>query len=174
MTGDNALTSLNGGPIKWLTSESERMLVGNASERKVFRFGDRFFVPTASAAVEHTIGYGGGLRQAGESNNLARELLIPSTAQPRLEQATTLNDLRRIADRLGIAPAIVAGRIQDGRKDRKDCRSGHGLFVTLEVVAKTKSEGPLSKSPVGESVEAESCRALHAARAMKLVAYSTV
>jgi hypothetical protein len=60
MTGDNALTSLNGGPIKWLTSGSERVLVGNASERKVFGFGDRFFVPTTSAAAEHNIGYGGG------------------------------------------------------------------------------------------------------------------
>lgn len=84
--------------------------------------------------VENKIGYDGGrLQQESEANDFAGTLLIPTEAEPDLELARTAQDVRALAERLGIAPAIVAGRIQ---RDRDDYRFGHnqGLFVTFEIV----------------------------------------
>ena len=84
--------------------------------------------------VENKIGYDGGrLVQEAEANDFAGNLLIPQEFVPALDGVRTANDVRRLADRLNIAPAIIAGRIQ---RDRDDYRFGlkQGLFDTFEIV----------------------------------------
>ena len=87
--------------------------------------------------VERNIGHDGGrLTQEGEANDFARELLIPSSYSQDLARVKTHADVRGLAQRLGIASGIVAGRIQ---RERNDYKFGHGLFETFEIVEKIDS-----------------------------------
>lgn len=82
--------------------------------------------------VESNIGYDGGrLDQEGEANAFARDLLIPSSYAQDLSRVKTHADVRNLAERLDIAPGIVAGRIQH---ERRDYKFGHGLFESFDIV----------------------------------------
>lgn len=82
--------------------------------------------------VEDQIGYDGGrLKQEAEANDFAGTLLIPPDSEPDLADLQSIEDVRQFADKLGITPGIVAGRLQH---DRKDYRFGHGLFQKFEIV----------------------------------------
>jgi HTH-type transcriptional regulator/antitoxin HigA len=90
--------------------------------------------------VENKIGYDGGrLRQESEANDFAGSLLIPSEFEAALDRVRTAHDVRKLAERLEIAPAIVAGRIQ---RDRDDYRFGlnQGLFVKFEIVRGSEAQ----------------------------------
>jgi HTH-type transcriptional regulator/antitoxin HigA len=89
--------------------------------------------------IENKIGYDGGrVRQEAEADDFAGNLLIPQEFLPALDGVRSARDVRELAKRLGIAPAIIAGRIQ---RDRDDYRFGlnQGLFDKLEIVRRSES-----------------------------------
>lgn len=88
--------------------------------------------------VENEIGGDGGRkREESEANEFAGNLLIPREYERELDSISTAKDVAALANRLGIAPAIVAGRIQRVRKDYTfGVRAG--LFQTFEVARKTE------------------------------------
>lgn len=65
-----------------------------------------------------------------EANDFAGQLLIPIEAEAELLAIRTPTDARVLADRLGIAPAIVAGRYQ---RETKNWTFGKSLFQTYEI-----------------------------------------
>jgi HTH-type transcriptional regulator/antitoxin HigA len=89
--------------------------------------------------VENKIGYDGGrIRQEAEANDFAGSLLIPHEFLPALDGVRSARDVRELASRLKLAPAIIAGRIQ---RDRDDYRFGlnQGLFDKFEIVRESES-----------------------------------
>jgi HTH-type transcriptional regulator/antitoxin HigA len=88
--------------------------------------------------VENKIGYDGGrIRQEAEANDFAGSLLIPHEFLPALDGVRSARDVRELASRLKLAPAIIAGRIQ---RDRDDYRFGlnQGLFDKFEIVRESE------------------------------------
>jgi HTH-type transcriptional regulator/antitoxin HigA len=89
--------------------------------------------------VENKIGYDGGrIRQEAEANDFAGNLLIPLEFLPALGRVRSARDVRELAERLEISPAIIAGRIQ---RDRDDYRFGlnQDLFDKFEIVRRSDS-----------------------------------
>lgn len=81
--------------------------------------------------VEDKIGFDGGRpEQEAEANDFAGTLLIASEYETELAGLHTNDDVIAFADKLGLTPGIVAGRLQH---DRKDYRFGHGLFQKFEI-----------------------------------------
>lgn len=82
--------------------------------------------------VEDKIGFDGGrLEQEAEANEFAGSLLIPHDVEAELAHIRDNDDVVVFADKLGITPGVVAGRLQH---DREDYRFGHGLFQKFEIV----------------------------------------
>lgn len=73
-------------------------------------------------------GVGSAVEQ--EANKFAGELLIPADAEVELLAIKTPADAMRLADRLGIAPGIVAGRYQ---RETENWTFGRTLFQTFEI-----------------------------------------
>lgn len=82
--------------------------------------------------VESRLGHDGGrVLQEDEANTFAGQTLIPSVHESDLLDVETPADAKALAARLGIAPAIVAGRIAH---DREDFTFGKpGLYEKFEV-----------------------------------------
>jgi HTH-type transcriptional regulator/antitoxin HigA len=70
-------------------------------------------------------------KQEEEANAFARRLLIPAEHESRLPSLLAEGDVRAFALELGIAPGIVAGRLQ---RDRNDYRLFTKLFRKFEIV----------------------------------------
>jgi HTH-type transcriptional regulator / antitoxin HigA len=68
--------------------------------------------------VEAKLGHDGGrVRQEEEANSFARSTLIPDEYTAALAGVQTYAEVRRLAERIGVHPGIVAGRLQhDGLK----------------------------------------------------------
>ncbi|MDT0264582.1 ImmA/IrrE family metallo-endopeptidase, partial [Jatrophihabitans lederbergiae] len=77
--------------------------------------------------------------QEKEASDFARELLIPATLASDLVRAQTQGDVVALADRAGVSPAIVAGRIRHDRSDYTFC---HGVDEHFEI-------GQIPKRPPG-------------------------
>lgn len=80
---------------------------------------------------------GEGARVEHEANKFAGELLIPASAEPELLSIKTPSDARALAARLGIAPAIVAGRYQ---RETKQWTFGGSLFQRYEIRSSPTTE----------------------------------
>lgn len=68
-----------------------------------------------------------------EANSFAANLLIPSEYAARLAAVKTPQDAVELARNLGVAPGIVAGRVQRETGDYRFGNSAH-LFDTFEIV----------------------------------------
>lgn len=68
--------------------------------------------------------------QEREASDFARDLLIPASYGLDLAAAQTKADVGTLADRVGVSPAIVAGRI---RHDRKDFAFCNGVNETFDI-----------------------------------------
>lgn len=73
---------------------------------------------------------GEGAQVEREANEFAGELLVPAEAEPELLAIKTPSDAQALAARLGIAPAIVAGRYQ---RETKQWSFGRSLFQKYEI-----------------------------------------
>lgn len=73
---------------------------------------------------------GTGAQVEQEANAFAEQLLIPLDAERDLLDIKTPADAKSLATRLGIAPAIVAGRFQ---RETKQWAFGRTLFETYEI-----------------------------------------
>lgn len=73
---------------------------------------------------------GEGAKVEEEANDFARRFLIPPDAEPELLAIRTLADAEALAARLGIAPAIVAGRYQ---RETEHWTFGRSLFQRYEI-----------------------------------------
>ena len=71
-----------------------------------------------------------------EANRFAGELLIPTDAEPELLAIETPADAKVLAAKLGIAPAIVAGRYQ---RETKQWAFGQSLFRKYEIGGSSES-----------------------------------
>ena len=74
---------------------------------------------------------GNGARVEQEANDFAGEILIPAEAERAILAIRTPADAQALAARLGIAPAIVAGRYQH---ETKQWQFGRSLFHKYEIV----------------------------------------
>ncbi len=84
--------------------------------------------------VEYKIGYDGGrLSQEAEANDFARDLLIPRDSVRTLAGLQTSSDVRAFAHSIGIAPGIVAGRLQRDREDWTYGQHPVSLFEKFEI-----------------------------------------
>jgi len=128
------------GATRWISSNKAIVQLSNRGKRND-KFWFAFFHEIGHVLlhgkrevfVERDIGYDGGrLAQEAEANNFARQLLIPLDIEPELQQVHTVGDVCALAERLGLASGIVAGRIQ---RDREDYRLfGSALFEKFDVV----------------------------------------
>ena len=67
-----------------------------------------------------------------EANRFAGDILIPPEHDSELSGISTYEDVRTFATKIGVAPGIVAGRLQH---DRRNFTFGvPGLFQTYEIV----------------------------------------
>ena len=73
---------------------------------------------------------GAGAQIEQEANDFAGRLLIPTEAESELLAIRTPADARALANKLGIAPGIVAGRYQ---RETKNWTFGMSLFETYEI-----------------------------------------
>lgn len=73
---------------------------------------------------------GTGAQVEEEANDFAGRLLIPADAEPELLAIRTPADAVALANRLGIAPGIVAGRFQ---RETKNWAFGPSLFQKYEI-----------------------------------------
>jgi HTH-type transcriptional regulator/antitoxin HigA len=73
---------------------------------------------------------GDGAEVEEQANKFAGELLIPVDAEPELLAIKTQADAEALAARLGIAPAIVAGRYQ---RETEQWSFGRSLFQKYEI-----------------------------------------
>lgn len=127
------------GATRWISPNKAIVQLSNRGKRND-KFWFAFFHELGHVVlhgkrdvfVERNIGHDGGrLTQEGEANGFARELLIPNSYSQDLARVRTHADARDLAERLGIAVGIVAGRIQ---YERKNYKFGHGLFEPFEIV----------------------------------------
>jgi HTH-type transcriptional regulator / antitoxin HigA len=87
--------------------------------------------------VENNIGYDGGrLGLEEEANRFAGDILIPPEHDAELSGISNYEDVRTFATKIGVAPGIVAGRLQH---ERGDFTFGvPGLFQKYEIVSGSK------------------------------------
>jgi HTH-type transcriptional regulator/antitoxin HigA len=132
------------GATRWISPNKALVQLSNRGKRND-KFWFAFFHELGHVLlhgkrdvfVECDIGRDGGrLAQEGEANDFARELLIPAPYSQDLARVKTHAEVRGLAERLGIATGIVAGRIQH---ERNDYKFGHGLFETFEIVEGSES-----------------------------------
>ncbi|KAA1395116.1 ImmA/IrrE family metallo-endopeptidase [Aeromicrobium ginsengisoli] len=65
-----------------------------------------------------------------EANEYARTLLVPREFETLLESAKSASDVRSIARQLGVAPSVIAGRLQ---RDRSDFRFASTVFESFKI-----------------------------------------
>lgn len=127
------------GATRWISPNKAIIQLSNRGKRND-KFWFAFFHEVAHVLfhgkrevfVEDKIGLDGGrLEQEAEANEFASALLIPKEAEPELLQLYDQDDIRAFASKLGIAPGIVAGRLQH---ERKDYVFGKDLFEKFEIV----------------------------------------
>ncbi|WP_062077208.1 HigA family addiction module antitoxin [Demequina globuliformis] len=69
-----------------------------------------------------------------EANDYAGRLLIPSEAEARLRAIRTPDEAQRLASDIGVAPGIVAGRVQ---RETQDWTFGMSLCTKFELKTRT-------------------------------------